>query len=325
MQAIEFIEKSWGALNALGQSLAIILMGIVLFFAFRRWGLKRLELLARGTTNDMDDSMVQFTRTFSGIVVGFVVLSLVLKLNGVSLGPLLAGAGIAGMALGFAAKETISDILAGIFLLIDRPIRVGDRVKLESIGEHWGAWGDVVDIGLRRTQVRNTDGVFVSYPNSMMASSVIINFSYDEKQQPVRVRVRFQVGYGADLDQVKALTLQAISSTEGVLPDSEAVLIRSLWDDERGHLLAGIVVEGRYRISDVRLRSTIRSKVLENLLNTLRRAGVPMGASQPPLVPAREPEPGRPAASPAAAQRSAITEDKPEPARRSDKRRSSQR
>ena len=48
---------------------------------------------------------------------------------------------------------------------------------LERIGQHWGSWGDVVDIGLRRTKIRNPDGVVVNYPNSVLATSVITNFS----------------------------------------------------------------------------------------------------------------------------------------------------
>jgi len=96
-----------------------------------------------------------------------------LKINGIAVSPILAGAGIFGVAVGFAAKETIADILAGIFLIIDRPIRIGDRVTIDKIGKHWGGWGDIIDIGLRRTIIRNTDGVVVNYPNSLLSSGII--------------------------------------------------------------------------------------------------------------------------------------------------------
>ena len=165
-----------------------------------------------------------------------------------------------------------------MFLIADRPIRVGDRVKIESIGRHWGSWGDVVDIGLRRTRIRNTDGVVVNYPNSLLANSVITNFSFEEK--PVRVRIRFQVGYDADIALTRKVAAEAIHSVSAVVPDSTTIVVRSLWDDTRGHLMAGVLVEGRYRIEDVRKRTTVRSEVLEKLLGALQQNGIPM-ASQP--------------------------------------------
>ncbi|MEN8151816.1 MAG: hypothetical protein ABFS86_18515, partial [Planctomycetota bacterium] len=89
------------------------------------------------------------------------------------------------------------------------------------------------------------------------------------------VRVRFAVGYDADLDRVSDVTAKAIERTEGVLPDTADVVVRSLWDDARGHQAAGILVEGRYRIPDVRKRTKVRSQVLKNLHVDLREAGTP--------------------------------------------------
>ena len=184
-------------------------------------------------------------------------------MGGIAITPLLASAGIAGIAIGMAAKETLADILAGIFLIADRPVRVGDRVKIDSIGKHWGSWGDVVDMGLRRTRIRNTDGVIVNYPNSLLANSVITNFSFEEGS--IRVRVRFQVNYNTDLDHACSVAKEAIQSSDGVLPDSAEVIVRSLWDEDGGHMQSGILLEGRYRIDDVRRRSKIRSVVLTSI------------------------------------------------------------
>jgi small-conductance mechanosensitive channel len=195
----------------------------------------------------------------------------------VSISPLLAGAGIAGIAVGFAAKETLADILAGFFLIVDRPMGVGDRVKIERIGRDWGGWGDVLDVGLRRTRIKNTDGVVVNYPNNVLANSVITNFSAE--RQPVRVRVRFQVGYEADLERAQQVAKGAIERSAGVIAGTVDLVVRSLWDDTRGHLLAGVLLEGRYRIEDVRDRTRIRSRVLVNILEDLREASIPLPAA----------------------------------------------
>ena len=262
---------------------AFVLIGVlVAYFLFKVVVLGAMDRLARHTDNDLDDRLVHFARTFCGWVFAFIAVIGVLKVHGLEITPLLAGAGIAGIAIGFAAKETLADILAGIFLIADQPMRIGDRVKIERIGTEWGGWGDVVDIGPRRTRVRNSDGVIVNYPNSVLANSVITNFSFE--QQPVRVRVRFQVSYGADLEQVKEVAAKAIAETEGVLPETAEVVIRSLWDVTRGHLLSGVLIEGRYRISDVRNRTRIRSRVLQRILVDLRAAGIPLAVQRVELA-----------------------------------------
>jgi small-conductance mechanosensitive channel len=275
---VESIFNLWNQFNQLGQT-AIAVGFVLVFYLFIRWVvLHRMERFANQTTNDLDDRLVDFIKQFLWLVALFVAALLALRINHIEITPLLAGAGIAGIAVGLAAKELLADVLSGVFLIADRPIRVGDRVKIESIGRHWGGWGDVVDIGLRRTRIRNSDGVVVNYPNSLLSNSVITNFSSEEK--PVRVRIRFQVGYDADIDLTRKVALEAIYSVPAVLPDSATIVVRSLWDDAQGHLMAGVLVEGRYRIEDVRKRTVVRSEVLEKLLKALQQNSIPM-ASQP--------------------------------------------
>ncbi|MEE4114095.1 MAG: mechanosensitive ion channel domain-containing protein, partial [Desulfobacteraceae bacterium] len=205
---MEAILSFWHPFGRIGQTVTAIVAAVLMYAVFRVILLHRLEKAAAATSNDLDDRLVQFVRQFLWLIALFVILALVLKINHIKISPLLAGAGIVGISLGFAAKETIADILSGVFLIADRPVRVGDRVKIEQIGRHWGAWGDIVDIGLRRTRIRNTDGINVNYPNSVLANSVITNFS--SEPEPVRVRVRFQVDYAADLELAEKLTVAAI-------------------------------------------------------------------------------------------------------------------
>jgi len=266
----------WASLDAwpkTGIAVAIVVVGAILV---KKLLLGRLERMAKATDNDVDDRLVQFLQSFFLVLVFFFALIWIMSIHGKKVSALLAGAGIATIAVGLAAKETLSDVLAGIFLITDRPLRQGDRVKIERIGRHWGGWGDVVDVGLRRTKVRNTDGVVVNYPNNLLSNSVITNFSDDPT--PVRVRVRFQVDYSADIEETCEVARKAIERTEGIIPDTGQILVRSLWDDARGHLLAGVLLEGRYRLDDVRARSRIRSVVLTNLLADLKAAGIPYPA-----------------------------------------------
>lgn len=277
-EIIDSATQSWLASSGLLQSVLAILTTVVVFYVLRFVVIRRLGRIAALTDNDFDDRLIHFLKQFLWLAAIFCGLVWVLKINNIEVSPVLAGAGIFGIAIGLAAKETLADILAGIFLIADRPIKIGDRIIIDKIGKHWGGWGDVIDIGLRRTTIRNTDGVIVNYPNAVLAASTIKNFSMDP--QPVRARVRFQTDYSADPDEVMRITIAAIEKVEGIISDTTTVVIRSLWDDEQGHLLSGVLYEARYRLEDVTSRTVLRSEVLANLIRDFQSHGIPM-ASMP--------------------------------------------
>ena len=270
----KFILESMG--NVWVQTAMAVIGCYILHLFIKGFVLRALDRLAGATDNDLDDRLVHFLRSFYKLVLIFGLFLVILRIHNIEITPLLASAGIAGIALGLAAKETLADILAGVFLITDRPIRTGDRVKIERIGKHWGAWGDVIDIGLRRTCIRNTDGVAVNYPNNVLANSIITNFSHDDG--PMRVRVRFQVDHDANINQVCEVTRTAIQRTDHVLSDSAEVVVRSLWHDDGGHMNSGILVEGRYRIPDIRERTRIRSQVLKNILADFKQEGIQLAS-----------------------------------------------
>lgn len=273
---IDIVKTITGVESAWPNSLAIIVGGILFHLLAKLILFPLLTKAAEKTENDLDDRLIFFAKRFFAFVLWFIIFVLVLKAFGIEVTAVLASAGIAGIAIGLAAKETLADILAGIFIISDQPIRIGDRVNLERIGQHWGSWGDVVDIGLRRTKIRNPDGVVVNYPNSVLATSVITNFS-DQKEEPIRARVRFQVGYLEDIDKVTDLATQVINDTEGTLEGTAEVVVRSLWDEEGGALGSGVLMEGRYKIEDVKERTRIRSRVLTNLLKDFRENRIQFG------------------------------------------------
>ncbi len=266
----------WNSLTPWEQTLLAIAAAFLVHVFVKIVLLRALNRLAASTANDLDDRLVHFIQRFYFLVLLFVLLLVILRIHGIEITPFLASAGIVGIAIGLAAKETLSDVLAGVFLITDQPARIGDRVKIESPGTHWGGWGDVVDVGLRRTKVRNTDGVIVNYPNNVLANSVITNFSYED--DPVRVRVRFQVNYNADLERTSEVARRAIQETDRVLPDTAEIVVRSLWDDRGGHMGSGVLMEGRYRIEDVRNRTKVRSEVLKNLSRALKADGIPLAS-----------------------------------------------
>ena len=123
------------------------------------------------------------------LVAGFMVLSEL----GLNIGPILAGAGVAGIAIGFGAQSLVKDIIAGVFVLLENQYRVGDVVKIADVQ------GLVEDINLRRTVLRDMDGAVHVVPNGEVR--VASNFS----KEWARVNINITIGYGEDLDRVMAV------------------------------------------------------------------------------------------------------------------------
>ena len=109
---------------------------------------------------------------------------------------LVASAGIVGLALSFAAQDTLANLFAGVAILADRPYQLGEYIILDS-----GERGEVTHIGLRSTRLLTRDDVEVSIPNSVMGAAKIVN---EASGVPDRYRIRVGVGaaYGSDIDQV---------------------------------------------------------------------------------------------------------------------------
>lgn len=113
----------------------------------------------------------------------------------------LASAGIVGIAIGFAAKDTLSNLFSGVFILADAPYKVGDFIVMDS-----GTRGKVTHIGLRSTRILSRDDIEVTIPNSIIGNSTIVNQSGGPSEK-MRVRLTIGVAYGSDIDVVKETML----------------------------------------------------------------------------------------------------------------------
>ena len=138
------------------------------------------------------------------IVVFAAGLYFLLVAWGVPVSGWLASAGIAGLALGLAAKDTLANLFAGVAILADTPFSVGDFIVLDS-----GERGEITRIGIRSSRMLTRDDLEIVIPNSALADSKIINEAGGPGRQR-RVRVKVQVAYGSDIDQVRD-TLLAIA------------------------------------------------------------------------------------------------------------------
>ena len=124
----------------------------------------------------------------------------------------LASAGIVGIALGFAAKDTLANLFAGIFILADAPYEIGDFIVLDD-----GTRGRVTAIGVRSTRVLTRDEVEVTVPNALIANGKIVNESGGPTAR-VRLRIPTTVAYGSDPAQVRTTLLACATESDFVSP-----------------------------------------------------------------------------------------------------------
>ena len=142
------------------------------------------------------------------LVVGGLVL---LSALGVEITPLLTALGVGGLAVALALQDTLSNLFAGLHLLVDRPIRVGDYVKIADSVE-----GHVVDVGWRSTRVRTLQHTVAVVPNKKVAESIIVNYDLPEPRMALLLRVG--VGYASDPDRVERLLVEEATRAAGEVP-----------------------------------------------------------------------------------------------------------
>ena len=148
------------------------------------------------------------------ILLGAAAYFLLLAWN-LNISAWLASAGIAGLALGLAAQDTLSNVFGGLSIIADAPYKVDDWVNLDG-----GERGRVTKIGLRSTRMMTRDDVEITVPNAAIASGKIINESGGPSKKS-RVSVLVGVAYGSDVDQVRDVLLRAAKSVELVADEPE--------------------------------------------------------------------------------------------------------
>jgi small-conductance mechanosensitive channel len=174
----------------------ILVVGIVLWIVLKQ-AIPPLvpRLMARPQKGESREGMKRRADTLKGVFLGLgriiivlLVIFMILSELNVSIGPILAGFGIAGIAVGFGAQYLIRDLIAGIFILMENQYRIGDVAKVADVA------GLVEDINLRKTVLRDLDGIVHHIPNGEIR--VASNYS----RHFARVNLNVSVSYGTDLN-----------------------------------------------------------------------------------------------------------------------------
>ncbi|MDD5558975.1 mechanosensitive ion channel family protein [Candidatus Methylomirabilis sp.] len=157
---------------------------------------------------------IAVTGLTTALVRGVVYLCgalVLLNTLGISITPILTALGVGGLAVALALQGSLANLFAGIHILVEKPIRVGDYIKLES-----GQEGYVVDIGWRTTRVRMLPNNMVIVPNAKLAESIVINYHLPEKRMSVLIPIG--VGYQSDPARIEAILMEEVASAMDHVP-----------------------------------------------------------------------------------------------------------
>jgi len=195
---------------ALLKSLIVLLWSITGFRIVRELAKKKFSLIEG--SGHLGADLIILIKNLSYAILTVVSVTILLRIWRVDLSPVLASAGIAGIAVALAAKETLSNFFGGISIFLDRTYKVGDYIILDS-----GERGEVIDVGIRSTRIKTRDDVIITIPNSIMANSKIINESAPEPR--FRLRLPVGVSYSSDLEKVEEVLLQVVKDVEHIVND----------------------------------------------------------------------------------------------------------
>ncbi len=197
-----------------------------------------------------------------GVVRGAVwVVGLVMAASqlGINVGAALAGLGVVGIAVGFAAQETIANMIAGFLIFWDRPFKVGDWVSTQD------RFGEVRDITLRTTRLRTHDNTYVVIPNKQVIGELLVNHSmYGES----RVNVPVGIAYKESIDDARAAMLGAVRGLDGVLQTPAPTVVVEALGDSSVNLMV------RVWVAEAENEMPVRFRVVEACKKALDEAGI---------------------------------------------------
>lgn len=198
-------------------------------------------------------------KTFRVVGWGFIVL-LVLSQLGINLSALIAGLGIAGLAVGFAAKDSLENFISGLTILLDRPFKVGDWV---TVGNHFGR---VSNITLRSTRLETPSRQTVVFPSVHMVTQAVVNHS---ARGVLRVDVPFGIAYKEHIEDAREAVMALLDDSDDRLaPDWDHAVVATKLND------SSVDLELRLFIRDAGDQIQVRLDYIEKVRNALRDADI---------------------------------------------------
>jgi small conductance mechanosensitive channel len=198
------------------------------------------------------DKVYRFSLTIFGLVMAASQV-------GINVGAALAGIGVVGVALGFAAQDLLSNIIAGFVIFWDEPFHVGEFITVQD------EYGRVTNITLRSTRIQTNRNTFVVIPNRRIIDHVVLNHS---AQGDTRIDVPVGIAYKENIPQARAVLLKAVADVKDVLSEPPPTVVVDSLGDSSVNLLV------RVWIRDARAEQPVHFAVTEMSKLALDAAGI---------------------------------------------------
>jgi len=158
---------------------------------------------------DIDQGLQYALLRFVHYLILVIGVYIGLKTVNIPLGAIVGLFAVIGVGIGFGLQNLASNFISGIILLLERPIKVGDRIEINEV------WGDVKRIHLRTTLIETTDNIAIIVPNSKLLENEVINYSYGDPR--IRLRIPVGIAYGSDCEKASALLTEVAGKNDHVM------------------------------------------------------------------------------------------------------------
>jgi len=246
----------------LAQILSKLIIGAVVMAAFYFTWLLISPVLKvvfkRSGTNEMTSTFLSTLAKYTLLIVGFVTA---LDSMGIKVGAVLASLGIAGLTIGFAARDSLSNVISGILIFLDRPFVIGDIVEIE------GFYGRVEKITLRSTRIITSDGKMLAVPNTEIINKTVASYT---NFPHLRLDIQVTIGVSEDIEKTRQILLNLLANKPEFLERPPPRVVVTALND------FNVAIELQVWLKDERAHIENRYKLREEVFNALNDAGIEM-------------------------------------------------
>lgn len=243
----------------------ILVCAWVAFKLFKNVVLYYGKIFAKRTETKLDDILFPVLEKIMVVIIPVVTLILILQSLGINITVFIAGMGVLGLIIAFAAQETLSNYFSGIHILVDRPFVEGDLIMLEE-----GDICEVKEIGIRSTKLYSIyENIMIIMPNAKIASGKIVNLTAPDIK--LKIKIPIGVAYGSDIKKVEEILLDIAKKHQNVLKDSEEKKPFVLFTDFGENSLNFILIVW---IDSVYNKGSIRSEINKEIYRRFNEEGI---------------------------------------------------
>ncbi len=249
------------------QAYSLIVIALATWIGYKVWRdvvIRYATRRSKRARKDLGKRVLPSMDKLGGLVIVVVGFIIALQSLGFNITVLVAGLGILGIVIAFAAQDTLSNLFAGLHLMADKPFQIGDLIEMES-----GLITEVVDIGLRSTKLYSRrDNNLLIVPNNEIANKPVVNYLRPDFRY--RMHLKIGVAYGSDLTKVEEVLQEIALANSEVLKDEERK--PEVWVDEFGD--SSINCRLIAWIRDARNHWRVRSDINKEIDRRFREEGV---------------------------------------------------